>query len=559
MPKWLDALLGRNPTPPAQTAPIVTQAADPGGDRQPKRAIRTYAAARSSRLTAGWGQGKSSADSELWSSLTALRERSRALIRDAAFAKNARRVVVNNVIGTGIRMQARVENTRGSQHTSINDQIEAEWLRWCRADSCHTGGVLAFQDLERLAMAQVFDAGECFLRMHFRKFGSSRVPLAIEVIEAERLADEYVNPGGMGLETILKLGIEQDMLGRPVRFWLREVHPADIRFAYSQTDRVFSVPADEMFHIRVIDRWPQTRGEPWLHAAARKLNDMDGYTEAEIVAARGAATYMATIESQDGENYGEEQDDGSLQIELEPGMVERLSPGEKLAFHAPNRPNSGADPFLRFMLREIAAGVGCSFESLSRDYSQSNYSSSRLALIDDRDLWRAIQGWFIRSFREGLHRVWIRQAVLARALDRIDLVQYGLDPEKFEAVAFKPRGWTWVDPTREVAAYKEAIKAGLKTVTDVIAETNGGTDFDEVMTERRRELDRMAELDLDFDTNPDAYMKPAAPSPSPAPAEPAAGDGDEPKNESEEPEKDGEGAPEKAPRRKADLRMVREL
>ena len=46
---------------------------------------------------------------------------------------------------------------------------------------------------------------------------------------------------------------------------------------------------------------------------------------------------------------------------------------------------------MRFMLREIAAGTGVSYESLSRDYSQSNYSSSRLALIDDRDLWRVFQ------------------------------------------------------------------------------------------------------------------------------------------------------------------------
>ena len=44
----------------------------------------------------------------------------------------------------------------------------------------------------------------------------------------------------------------------------------------------------------------------------------------------------------------------------------------------------------------LAAGCGPSYESLSRDYSQSNYSSSRLSLLDDRDLWRVLQQWWLR-------------------------------------------------------------------------------------------------------------------------------------------------------------------
>src|SRR5690606_23637460 len=130
----------------------------------------------------------------------------------------------------------------------------------------------------------------------------------------------------------------------------------------------------------------------------------------------------------------------------EPGMMERLSPGEKLNFVNPNRPNSALDPFLRYMLREMAAGVGTSYESLSRDYSQSNYSSSRLSLLEDRDAWRAIQQWLVRNFREPLHRVWLRQAALAQAVPGLTVMEYALSPSKFAAAEFKPRGWSWVDP-----------------------------------------------------------------------------------------------------------------
>jgi lambda family phage portal protein len=169
------------------------------------------------------------------------------------------------------------------------------------------------------------------------------------------------------------------------------------------------------------------------------------------------------------------------------------------------------------MRREMAAGVGCSYESLSRDYSQSNYSSSRLALLEDRDNWRAVQQWFIRAFRERLHRVWLQQAVLARAIPAIPLNEYAIAPAKFECVSFKPRGWQWVDPTKEIEAYKEALKAGFTTRADIIAQTAGGVDIAEVDQQRRRELDAQAELDLQYDTDPDAYMEPEPPQPMPRP------------------------------------------
>jgi hypothetical protein len=177
---------------------------------------------------------------------------------------------------------------------------------------------------------------------------------------------------------------------------------------------------------------------------------------------------------------------------------------------------------MRYMLREVASSVGVSYESLSRDYSQSNYSSSRLALLDDRDLWKSLQQWFIRSFREPLHREWLGLAVLAGALPSIPPEQYLANRAKFEAAQWKPRGWGWVDPTKEVAAYKEAVLAGFTTVADVIAATGNGADLEDVLNGRRRELDMMAELDLEFDTEfqePPEPVVEAAPEPEPEPVE----------------------------------------
>ena len=234
---------------------------------------------------------------------------------------------------------------------------------------------------------------------------------------------------------------------------------------------------------------------------------MDGYSEAEIIAARGAASYMGWIESPESADvFGERANDDSVQFQLEPGTTMKLAPGEKFNMNAPSRPNTGIEAFMRMMLREMAAGLGLSYEALSRDYSQSNYSSSRLALLDERDVWKSLQLWFIRSFRYRLHREFLQAAILSKSLPEISPLAYGLDPKAIERVYFRPRGWQWIDPTKEVQAYKEAVKAGFITVGQVISQTAGGDDLEDVLDARKAELEFMQEQGLAFDTSPDVYV-----------------------------------------------------
>ena len=488
----------------------------PSGRPLPMRQQRMYAMARPGRLTSGWGTSTTSEDSELSSSLRTARNRSRELCRDAGYAKRAKVIVQNNVIGTGIGLQAKVETSRGELNERINDDIESAHEEWCQATHCHTGQSLHFNAMERQLIGQVFEAGEIFVRLHRSRFGQSRVPLALEVIEPERIADEF-HPMPVAEQARVKLGVELDGFGAPIAYWIRELHPGDLRWTAGQTNRVERVPASDIIHLRIIDRWPQTRSMPWMHATARKFNDMDGLTEAEITAARAAACYMGFIESPDGETQmGDELPDGSKEVELSPAVIEHLAPGEKFNYAAPNRPNAQLDPFMRMMLREVAAGTGPSYESLSRDYSQSNYSSSRLALLDDRDLWRVLQMWFIRDFRMRVYEEWLQQAALSRTITSIPLEQYALNPAKFEVVRFKPRGWGWIDPTKEVEAYEKAIRNGFTTVGRVIAQTADGSDLEDILKERKQELKMMERMGLKFDTDPSTVKDPNAAPPAPS-------------------------------------------
>jgi capsid protein len=134
------------------------------------------------------------------------------------------------------------------------------------------------------------------------------------------------------------------------------------------------------------------------------------------------------------------------------------------------------------------------------------------------------------DFRAQIHREWLQQAAMSRAIEGVTFEQYALNTKKFEAVLFKPRGWSWIDPTKEVEAYKEAIKCGFTTVSDVVAQTAGGQDIEDVLATRARELKLMAAADLVFETSPEFYDKE-----EPAPAAPPMPSADDDPRDGKEP------------------------
>jgi lambda family phage portal protein len=158
------------------------------------------------------------------------------------------------------------------------------------------------------------------------------------------------------------------------------------------------------------------------------------------------------------------------------------------------------------MLRAMAAGIGVAYESISRDYSQTNYSSSRLSLLEERENWKALQQMLISNLHRRVYEAWMDAAV---AVGEIDLPDYSTNRRRYQAARWMPRGWAWVDPSRETEAYEKAVRAGFKTQAEVVAEQGG--DLEELLMARKAELDRSAELGIKFTTDPADDMQGGAP------------------------------------------------
>ena len=485
----------RKPSQPQQQGPA------------PRR--RAYEGAMVSRLTADWVTSSTSADAEIDGSLVRLRNRSRQLVRDNAYARQALRSIASNVVGHGIRMQARIPMVRGGGRLDerLNRQLEAAWERWGRPGICHTAGRLSFVEISRLAIQAIAESGEVFIRMVPQPFGGGVIPLALEILEAD-LVDEGKTSGPDANGEEWRMGVKMDRWGRPISYAFRTRHPGDVSGSIGY--QVREVPAAEVLHLAQLERPGQTRGVPWFAAAVKRLHHLAGYEEAEVVRARAASSLMGFITSPEGELIGDDVYDAERVSSFEPGVFKYLAPGESVSVPQLDAPDGQFEPFLRAMLRAVSATTGVPYPSLSSDYSQSNYSSSRLELLEARENWRSLQQFLIEHLHRPVFERWLAAAVAVGALD---LPGYDAMPERFESVRWFPRGWGWVDPEKEVKAYEKAVRCGFATQAQIVAEQGG--DLEDLLTARAAEVKRAEALGLQFDSNPADDLQGGAPSATP--------------------------------------------
>jgi lambda family phage portal protein len=458
---------------------------------------RAYQGARVNRLTADWVTSGTSADSEIRSSFKALRNRARQLVRDNDYARQAVRAIQNNVIGQGVKFQPQVKLQRDlTLDETINQQIMLAWHQWSKKKRCDVSGLLGFHDMERLLVRSLAESGEVFVRMIRQPFGDSRVPFALQVLEADYLIDDDV-PQAMEGNTV-RLGIEVDGYLRPQAYHFYANHPGDTYAGNPRTNgRKIRVPADEVIHLFLPERPGQTRGVTWFASALMRLHMLQGYEEAEVVRARASSALMGFITSPEGELMGDEVYEGERVSEFTPGVFKYLQPGESVSVPDLNAPDGQLEPFTRSMLRAAAAGVGVSFESMSKNFTESNYSSSRLSLLEERDTYKVLQRYMIENFHHEVFSAWLDMAVLSGELN---LPGYETNPERYRMAAWVPRSWEWVDPQREVNAYKDAVRSGFKTLGQIVAEQGG--DLDEYLAARQSELAKLDEKNIILDTDP---------------------------------------------------------
>src|SRR3546814_9384073 len=102
---------------------------------------------------------------------------------------------------------------------------------------------------------------------------------------------------------------------------------------------------------------------------------------------------------------------------------------------------------MRQQFRAVAAAMGITYEMLTGDLTQVNYSSIRAGLLEFRRRCEALQhGVIVHQLCRPIWRAWMDQAVLEGALD---LPGYRKEKRQYQAAKWITQGWSWVDPPKE--------------------------------------------------------------------------------------------------------------
>jgi lambda family phage portal protein len=450
-----------------------------------RQLTRVYEGATWGRRGSSWKAIGTSANTELQSSIRQLRDRSRDLARNSAYATRMLDIMVSHSIGNGIVPMA---NTGGDK---LDNQINSLWHDFTnQCDVTHTHQTFYAQ--QALATRSMIESGDVVVRFIDEKFDPANktiaVPLRLQVLEADFI--DHYREGVFATanqqfqqapKNIIRnrLGVGLGKYDAWEGLWLWPRHPGEMQAIIDLRNYVSEfVERSELIHMFKRDRPGQVRGVPWFAPILMTARDLADYVDAINVKAKTEACFAGFITNSDESMpllddttpSGMEMADMSLPnamwTTLEPGMLKELRTGQDIKFASPTT-TSQVEPILLFNLQAMAAGVGCTYDQATGDLRQANYSSLRAGKIE---FWRLVgmlqRHTIIPQFCQPVWERFQSRAILAGRLPA------PIDGRYYAAKWVVPAK-EMIDPKKDFDAMKNMVRAGGTTPQEFIASFGG--------------------------------------------------------------------------------------
>lgn len=464
-----------------------------------------HGASRINRDIREWHASRGSADSDLLPDLPELQYRARDIRRNNGFAHGIVQTAVDNIVGTGLRMSAQpdylaLQSIDASFTKDWADawgaQYESLFHEWWWSTACHAGDTLTGDMLTEQVLFSKFDNGGSLTLPLWIPDRGDGFATKLQTVEIDRLS----NPFGAPNTQKMRGGIEFDDFGVPLFYNVRRGHPGDMFFLWSDFNAFTweRIPRRTQFgRLRVIhdfdgDRADQTRGKPLLSAVLDQFKNIDRYVKAEIQAALMNAMIWGAIttplEHDDIVELFKNDKDGYLQaradhaVRMQSGTLATLYPGDKLDSFMPQRPAAQFGVFVQNIERIIAVGADMPYELAKKDFSQSNYSNTRAAMLE---AWRSFNrrrdrlgaGWL-----DPVNALFMEEMVNA---GRVEAPRYYEFRRAYQRCTWIGPGRGYVDKTKEVTGDLLSLDGNTNTLQRICAEQ--GMHWREVLDQRSTE------------------------------------------------------------------------
>jgi lambda family phage portal protein len=401
----------------------------------------------------------------------ALRARARSLYQNVGYITRGVEAKVANVIGTGITPNSLAPNAK-----RVND-LWAQWVSQADAD----GTFDLYGMMAAAYRAMVLD-GEVLIRKRPRRMVDGlAVPLQLQLLEIDWLDSSKMGTQG---GNVIIAGIEYNAIGQRVAYWLFDQHPGEQVSLRKGRAASKPVPADSIIHLYNPGRPGQGRGVSDLASIIARTRDLETYDDSErarknlesrlAVLASGDVTQMQAPEP------GETADHASGQLgSLAGGAIVRVPDGLNLTVVEP-KAAPGFVEYYRLQQHIVAAGMGVTYEMLTGDVSQVNFSSARVALLEFRRFAEQLQ-WLV-LVPKMCAPIW---AAFHEAAELAGVLPAGQD----HAVDWATPKWDYVNPVQDVNADLDEISGGLSSISEKLRRR--GYKPEQVFRELKSDLERL--------------------------------------------------------------------
>ena len=451
-------------------------------------AQRSYDSGSNSRRNSGWNVANSTAEQTDSMQRDIIRARARDLERNSDIAESIINAYERNVVGRGFKLQAKILDKDGNELDSLNKEIEELFREWEKPKNCDITGQQSFKELCTMAVRRIRVDGAIIFIKNYTEDGI--VPFKLQAREIDDL-DINLNWRSEDSNNRIIGGIELDEYNKPIAYHFKEYTPDGY-----YTGKTTRIEADRVLYLYKKIRPSQVREISQMARTMGRVRDVNEFVEAVSVKERVTACLSAFITKLGGGGNGlgrgsgtKDGKSGYEQLTLTPGMIMELQPGEDVKAVNPSSSSSSAKDFITSQLRLIGAGQGLSYESISRDMSQVNYSSARQGLLEDQKSYREVQDFLIDHFLNEVYEEFLNAAILSNSIKIKDFYR---DKMRYLKHIWISSGWGWIDPLKEVKANQAAIDSNIDTLARVCAER--GEDWRDVLEQRARELKYQKEL-----------------------------------------------------------------
>lgn len=451
-----------------------------------------------------------------WKERSTASLRSEDLVANDWAAKSVVETITLNAVGAnGITPQASIPagmlGIDEETARTIGNDMEAAFRMW----SEHAGlGGQHFADLQFMGLRSALVHGEMLQVpvMVPEASDSGFMQLRLQPVHPERICTPADK---LGVVT-MRDGIELDRLGRPFAVWVACPDSASWaginswqalgsgnfrRVPYRVGHRV------GIFHCFRATAEEQFRGEPVITPALKLFRHLADSLEYELIGQIVAASFPLFIKVQSGTagmqefletmqnplfDQGQEQERVYHQS-YAPGQVLYGNEGDEAKPLTSDRPGANWAGFVNFIVRAMGASAGLPYEALLKDFSQTNYSSARAALLEAWRVYLLWRQWQARAYCQPVYRMVVEEAYL-RGIIKLPAGAPGFYNALplWTAARWVGPGRGYIDPVKEVDANITMIENGLATYGEVLAER--GLAVEEVWAARGNEERLMQRL-----------------------------------------------------------------